>query len=176
MENKTSSSFPFVFIFVAAICFVLILGWSFGPSSGYGLITIWSNFCFCLSAVFQILSIILLIALIISSLWGWTYSLGKTVELRIGKWGLKVISEFLFTIFVILAVLVFLFSAIGFGGVTVGSVLYLIANIGSYVLYLVFRGNGLIEKNGLFDQIENINEPHEKTVKKTKKTKNDDEN
>lgn len=176
MENKQSNSFPFVFIFVAAICFALILGWSFGWSSGYGLITIWANFCLCLSALFQIFSIILLLILFITSVWGWSYSIGKVAEIKIGKWGMKPICEFLYTIFVCLAVLVFLFSAIGFGGVTIGSVLYLIANIGSYVLYIVFRSRGLIEKNGILEQVENFGDESEKTVvKKTKKsnTQND---
>ena len=176
MENKQSNSFPFVFMFVAAICFVLILGWSFGARSGYGLITIWANFCLCMSALLQIISIVLLIVLLVTSIWGWAYSLGKAAELKIGKWGMKPICEFLYTIFVCLAVLVFLFSSIGFGGVTIGSVLYLIANLGSYILYIIFRGRGLIEKNGILDQVENFGDDSEKTVvKKSKKAKKDDE-
>lgn len=172
MENKQSNSFPFVFIFVATICFVLILGWSFGWKSGYGLITIWSNFCLCMAALFQIVSIILLILLLITSIWGWAYSLGKVDEIKVGKWGMKPICEFLYTIFVCCAVLVFLFAAIGFGGITIGSMLYLIANIGSYVLYIVFRGKGFISKNGILEQVENFGDESEKTVvKKSKRSK-----
>ena len=177
MENQKPKSFPFVFIFVATICFALILGWSFGAKTGYGLITIWANFCLCMSALFQIVATILLILLLITSLWGWTYSLGKIAEIKIGKWGMKTICEFLYTVYVCVAVLVFLFSAIGFGGVTIGSVLYLIANIGSYVLYIVFRSKGLIEKNGILEQVENFgNDNSEKTVvKKSRKPKKQNE-
>ncbi len=180
MENKKVSSFPFIFIFVATICFILILGWSFGLRSGYGVITLWSNFSFCIAAIFQIISLIVLLLLFVTSIWGWTFSLGKAGELKIGKWGMKSICELLYTIFVCLAFLVFLFSAIGLGGVTIGMVLYLIANIGSFVAYLVFRSRGLIDKNGIINEVENFGEPSEKTVvKKTKKSKeneSEDEN
>ncbi len=172
MENKKTNSFPFVFVFVATICFILILGWSFGATSGYGLITVWSNFCLCISALLQIISIILLVLLLITSLWGWGYSMGKCAELKIGKYGMKAICELLYTIFVCLAVLVFLFAAIGFGGVTIGSILYLIVSIGSYILYIVFRSRGLIDKNGILEQVENFGDDSETTVvKKTRKSK-----
>lgn len=177
MENQKPKSFPFVFIFVATMCFALILGWPFGARTGYGLITIWANFCLCMSALFQIIALVLLILLLVTSLWGWAYSVGKIAELKVGKWGLKSICEFLYTIYVCLAILVFLFAAIGFSGVTVGSVLYLIANLGSYIMYIVFRGRGLIEKNGILEQVENFGEDSEKTVvKKSKKSKQPKEN
>ncbi len=88
---------------------------------------------------------------------------------------MKSICEFLYTIFVCLAFIVFLFAAIGLGGVTIGMVLYLIACLGSFVAYLVFRSKGLIDKNGIISEVENFGEQNEKTVVKKSK-KNDNEN
>ncbi|MBR1925966.1 MAG: hypothetical protein IJ837_03870 [Clostridia bacterium] len=171
MENKKSSSFSFSFILASTICSLLILGWRFGWTSGYGLITVWDNACLVISALLQILSFITIILILIVSIWGILLKNKSDFELKVGKFKQKSICEMLFIVFVCLAFLVFLFCSIGFRGVTFGSVLYLLQTIGCLIAYLILRNKNKASKKVIkqVEQIENKNT--DKSVVKKSKTK-----
>lgn len=171
MENKRS--LPFIIILMATICAILLLGWDFiSYVSGYSLITIWGNVWFVFIALLQIFSLITIILLLITSIWGLANSVGKAKELRIGNWGMKAINELLFTIFTGLVVLVFIFGLIAAYapneiGVSFGLVLYFIAVVGAFITYIILRAKGIIEKEGMFACVKFTNSTGEKKKKKS---------
>jgi len=169
MENKKSSSFSFIFILASTICSLLILGWRFGWTSGYGLITVWDNACLVISALLQIFSFITIILILIVGIWGILLKNQESSELKVGKFGQKSICELLFIIFVCLAFFVFLFCSIGFRGVTFGSVLYLLQTMGCLITYLILRNKNTNNKKVIkqVEQMENKN-TDKSVVKKSK--------
>ena len=141
-------SLPFVYILMTAICSILLLGWAFvsvpteyglsATISGFGIIGQWGSVWLVFSALFQIFSIISLVLILITTIWGWLFSAGKAKELKVGSWGLKAISEFLFTIFVGLVILVFIFWTIGVQNVTVGLISFnVVLSVQSKLLWIV---------------------------------------
>jgi len=152
MDFGTKKSLPFVFFVLTSVWALLLLGWSFVPfASGYAVVTLWSwGIFYIFAALFQIFVLIDIVLMLIIGIWGWMNSLGKAKELKVGSWGMKTIGECLFSIFVCLVVLVFIFLTIAAQGVTFGLILYLLVILASFVTYLVFRGKGFIEEEGLF--------------------------
>ena len=171
MESKTKNSFSFIFILVSIICSLLILGWRFGWTSGYGLITVWDNACLVISALLQIFSLVAIILILIMSIWGIFCNAQNSQPPKIGKWEMKSVNEILFIIFVCLAFFVFLFCSIGFRCVTVGSVLYLLQTISCLVAYLILRSKNT-ENKKVIKQVEEIeNKNTDKSIVKKSKAK-----
>jgi len=152
MDFSTKKSLPFVFFVLTSVLALLLLGWSFvAVVSGYGIITLWAwGVFYIFAALFQIFVLIDIVLLLIIGIWGWLNSVGKAKELKIGNWGMKTLGEVLFSVFLGLVLLVFIFLVIASQGVTFGSVLYLLVVLGSFITYLVLRGKGIIEQDGLF--------------------------
>ncbi len=150
MDFGTKKSLPFVFFVLTGIWALLLLGWSFtGVTSGYGIITLWNSIWSIFASLFQIMVLITIVLMLIVGIWGWIASVGKAKELKVGSWSMKAIGEFLFSIFTGLVIFVFIFLTIG-GGVTFGSILYLLVILAAFITYLVLRGKDYIDKEGLF--------------------------
>ena len=100
LSEKTRKMLPFIYMVLTVIGAFLIMGWDFiYVLSGYQLLAYWINIWFIFTGIFQILSLISMILLLIVSIWGWAYAAGKAKELKIGSWGLKTIAEFMFIVF-----------------------------------------------------------------------------
>ncbi len=155
LSEKTRKMLPFIYMVLTVIGAFLIMGWDFiYVLSGYQLLAYWINIWFIFTGIFQILSLISMILLLIVSIWGWAYAAGKAKELKIGSWGLKTIAEFMFIVFCATAVLVAVFasiaSGIGFGIITFGALLYFLFILATVIVYLVLWKKGAIEKEGFF--------------------------
>lgn len=158
---------PFWIVLVLNLCCLLVLGWNFGPTTGYGLITLWSSIWLVLDAIFMIASLILIVLMLILSIWG----ISKTEnQLQIGKWSMQTITEFLFLVFCVLSVFVFVFSSASVGFVSFGAILYLFVVALAFSTFLILKQKGLIQKT---ENLEQFLEPKKQKQKsnKTKKIK-----
>ena len=155
LSEKNSKMLPFIYMVLTIIGAFLIMGWDFiYVLSGYQLLAYWENIWFIFTGIFQILSLISMLLLLIVSIWGWAYAAGKAKELKIGSWGLKTIAEFMFIVFCATAILVAVFSGVAsgitFGIITFGSLLYFLFILAAVIVYLVLWKKGTIEKEGFF--------------------------
>ncbi len=170
------SVLPFWIGLFLNFCALLVLGWNFGSATGYGLITHWHNIWFVLSAIFMIFSLLLIFLMIVLSIWGICGN-GKGAELQVGSWRMQAIFEFLMFSFGIATIFVFVFASASAGFVTFGAILYVLLVSSIIITYLVLRQKGLIEKQGMLEQISfsNEQEKSKKTKSKTKKQQTEKE-
>lgn len=161
------SVLPFWIVLVLNFCALLVLGWGFGPSTGYGLIANWGNIWLVLCAIFSIFNLILILLMLTLSVWGVARN-GKGAELKIGSWNMQAIIEFLMLMFALVSVLIFVFSSASVGFVSFGAILYVVLVWAIVITYMILRQKNIIQKQVVLERFLNIEQKNSK--QKTKNT------
>ena len=159
---------PFWIVLILNICSLLILGWNFGPTTGYGLVTTWSSVWLVLDAIFMIVSFMLIVLMLILSIWGICTTENR---IQVGKFNMQTIIEFFVFVFALASVCVFVFSSASVGFVSFGALLYILVIAFIIATYFVLRKKGLIEKQGLIQQFSQEIAPKKQKKIEHKKSK-----